>query len=72
MNQPISLEGREFFDDVTHQGKRIKVGDEVLVPQAGQTRRVTVSGISKSQGHYWVGYEENRKFCPWPLARLAE
>ncbi len=67
----IPLDDREFFENVKYQGKRIKVGDSVIVRQAGQTRQVEVSGIFKSQGHYWVGYEENQQFCPWPLVQVS-
>lgn len=67
----LPLFNDEHFDEVTHQGKQLKVGQPVLVPQAGQTQRVIVTSLVKRQGHYWVGYHDNQKFCPWPLARPA-
>ena len=71
MHQPLPMaDATEFFDQVTHQGKTVKVGDQVMVSQAGQSIEVEVSTISKKQNHYWVGYDENRQFCPWPLVRV--
>lgn len=70
MDQPIPLNEKEFFEEVTHQGKTIKVGDQVIIRQAGQIRLVEVSSLSKSQGHYWVGYNNNQQVCPWPLVQL--
>lgn len=72
MNINLPMMEEEHFDEVKHQGKIISVGDSVIVPQAGQQRLVTVSSISKKQGHYWVGYDDNAHFCPWPLARLQK
>ena len=71
MHQPLPMaDATEFFDQVTHQGKTVKVGDRVMVSQAGQSIEVEVSTISKKQNHYWVGYDDNRQFCPWPLVRV--
>lgn len=70
MSQALPVSGEEYFDEVSHQGKTIKVGDWVIVPDAGQKIEVEVSGILKKQGHYWVGYQQNQRFCPWPLVRL--
>ena len=60
------------FDKVEYQGKIINVGDSVIIQQAGQEKVVVVSGIKRQQGHYWVGYDENNHFCPWPLVRLSK
>ena len=62
----------EQFDEVNHQGKRLKVGDTVMVPQAGQQLVVTISSLVKRQGHYWVGYQDNQHFCPWPLTQPSD
>ena len=59
----------EFFETVTHQGKTIKVGDQVVIQAAGDSRTVEVTSLVKRQGHYWVGYE-GKQFYPWPLVRL--
>jgi hypothetical protein len=67
---PLSEDG--FFDEVTHQGKTIKVGDEVVVNHAGRQQVVTVSSISRKQDHYWVGYLDDQHFCPWPLVQLKK
>ena len=64
--------GEEFFETVTYQGKTISVGNRVVVRQAGQKKVVEVSGIRKNRGHYWVGYNDNKDFCPWPLVSLEE
>ncbi|MFQ5614253.1 MAG: hypothetical protein ACE5H9_19190 [Anaerolineae bacterium] len=69
MSEPLPLAGEEYLEQVEYQGKTIRVGDAVIVPEAGQQRRVEVSSILKKQGHYWVGYDDNRRFCPWPLVR---
>jgi len=69
----ISLDqsdGPEYFKEVNHQGKTLRVGDEVIVNQAGQVRTVVVSSITRKQGHFWVGYDEDARVCPWPLVRL--
>lgn len=66
---PLSQE--EFFDQVTHQGKTIKIGDKVIVRKAGEEKIVEVTSLVKKQGHYWVGYEANQQFYPWPLVRMA-
>ena len=60
----------EHFEEVNHQGKTLKVGDEVIVNQAGQVRTVVVSSISRKQGHYWVAYDNDARLCPWSLVRL--
>jgi hypothetical protein len=60
----------EFFQEVTHQGKTIKVGDQVIVVVAGETRLVEVTSLVKRQGHYWVGYDADQHYYPWPLVRL--
>jgi hypothetical protein len=70
MELPLAQE--EFFDQVTYQGKTIKVGDKVIVRQAGEEKTVEVTSLVKKQGHYWVGYEANQHFYPWPLVRLAK
>ena len=71
MHQPLPMaDAIEFFDQVTHQGKTVKVGDRVMVSQAGQSIEVEVSVITKKQNHYWVGYDDNRQFCPWPLVKV--
>jgi hypothetical protein len=71
MNHSLPLsEPEAFFPEVSHQGKTIKVGDTVLVHHAGQRQTVIVSGILKKQNHYWVAYNENKHFCPWPLVSL--
>lgn len=69
MELPLAQE--EYFDEVTHQGKTIKVGDKVIVREAGEEKTMEVTSIVRKQGHYWVGYEVNRQFYPWPLVRLA-
>jgi hypothetical protein len=66
------LMGEDSFDDVTEQGKPIKAGDKIIIREAGQEKIVEVTGLIKKQGHYWVGYEANQHFYPWPLARLAK
>ncbi|MCL4299452.1 MAG: hypothetical protein KJ077_27195 [Anaerolineae bacterium] len=66
---PLSQE--EYFDKVSHQGKTIKVGDKVVVREAGEEKTVEVTSIIKKQGHFWVGYEANQHSYPWPLVRLA-
>jgi len=63
--------GEEHFDEVSHQGKTIKVGDKVIVRQAGEEKVVEVTSIAKKQGHFWVGYNTNQHFYPWPLIRPA-
>ena len=70
MNEQIPLANEEFFDEVSYQGKTIKVGDSVMVQRAGQSLEVEVSSIKKMQNHFWVGYDTNKHFCPWPLVRL--
>ena len=60
------------FTEVTHQGKQIKIGDEVIVHNAGERHTVTVSSITKRSNHYWVGYANNQHFCPWPLVQIAK
>jgi len=70
MSISLPMADQENFDEVSHQGKRLKVGDRVIVPQAGEERVVEVSSLSKKQGHYWVGYDDDTHFCPWPLVRL--
>ncbi len=62
----------EYFDEVNHQNKTIKVGDEIIVNQAGQNKTVTVSCLFRKQGHYWVGYENDAHVCPWPLMRTIK
>lgn len=71
MSHQIPLNEKAFFNEVSHQGKTIKVGDQVIVPQAGQSRVVEVRSISLTQGHYWIGYDANQ-VCPWPLVRLQK
>ena len=71
MTTPLPM-ADENFEEVEHQGKHIKVGDQVIIQQAGQERVVEVSAITLRQGHYWVGYEANSKFCPWPLVRQLQ
>ena len=68
--QPLADDG--FFDEVSHQGKRIKVGDKVMVNHAGERRVVGVSTIFRKQGHYWVGYDNDQHRCPWPLVQLID
>lgn len=70
MSDHLPLANEEYFDEVSYQGKTIKIGDKVIVIQAGQQREVEVSSILKKQNHYWVGYEDNSQFCPWPLVKL--
>lgn len=65
----LPLAQEESFDEVTHQGKTIKVGDKVVVREAGAEKVVEVTSLIKKQGHYWVGYETNQHFYPWPLVR---
>ncbi len=65
----LPIVDEENFDEVTYQGKVIKVTDTVIVPQAGEKRKVMVSSISKKAGHYWVGYDDNTRACPWPLVQ---
>ena len=72
MTHSLSIAQEEYFDEVSHQGKTIKVGDKVIVWQAGEEKIVEVTSIVKKQGHYWVGYEANQQFYPWPLIRLAQ
>ncbi len=62
----------EQFDQVNHQGKTIQVGDRVLISRAGQQQEVTVSSIIKKQGHFWVGYDADTHFCPWPIVQMIE
>ena len=64
------IEPEESFAEITHQGKTLKVGDSVFVPQAGTKKEVEISSILKRSGHYWVGYENNKQYCPWPLVQL--
>ena len=71
MSVQLPIMGEEQFDEVTHQSKTIKVGDRVIVREAGEEKVVEVTSLVKKQGHYWVGYEANRQFYPWPLVRLA-
>jgi hypothetical protein len=59
----------EFFEEVTHQGKTIKVGDQVIIQAAGESHTVEVTRLVKRQGHYWVGYDSDQ-FYPWPLVKL--
>jgi hypothetical protein len=62
----------EHFDEVTHQGKTLKVGDKIIVREVGEERIVEVTSIVKKQGHFWVGYEANQHFYPWPLVQPAQ
>ncbi len=59
----------EFFQEVSHQGKTIRVGDRAIIQAGGETRTVEVTSLVKRQGHYWIGYGEGQ-FYPWPLVRL--
>ena len=68
LNLPMAVDA--YLHEVNHQGKIIRVGDIVIVQQAGETKMVEVSSIVKKQDHYWVGYDDNAQFCPWPLVRL--
>ena len=71
MSHPLPLAQLEqYFSEVSHQGKTIKVGDTVVVHHAGQRQPVTVSGILLKSNHYWIGYHNNQFFCPWPLVNL--
>ncbi len=72
MSQPLPMAQKEYFEEVTHQGKTIKVGDKVLVNHAGQKQMVEVSSIFKKQQHYWVAYNHNQHVCPWPLAQVVK
>ncbi|MCB0213173.1 MAG: hypothetical protein KDJ52_27775 [Anaerolineae bacterium] len=69
-NQLPMANNAEYFQEVTHQGKTIKVGDTVLVSQTGQQKKVVVSRIVKKQNHYWVSYDGDKGICPWPLVRV--
>ena len=69
MTNPLPLLQDEYFETVSHQGKTLAVGDKVIVNHAGQLKEVTVSSIYKKQGHYWIGYDDNRHNCPWPLVQ---
>ena len=71
MTNAFPLFEDEFFDKVSRQGKTIAVGDKVVVNHAGQRREAVVTSISRKQGHYWVGYDENQHVCPWPLVQPA-
>ena len=64
-----STDGPQQFEEVSHQGKTIRLGDTVLVNHKGQSKEVVVSSLTERQGHYWVGYDEDTHSCPWPLAR---
>lgn len=64
------IEPEESFAEVTHQGKTLKVGDLVFVQQTGAKIEVEISSILKRSGHYWVGYNNNQSYCPWPLVQL--
>jgi len=64
------IEPEESFTEVTHQGKTLNVGDTAFVQQAGTRKEVQISSILKRSGHYWVGYESNKHYCPWPLVQL--
>jgi len=68
---PMAKE-EEMFEQVDHQGKTIKIGDSVLVLQAGQQQEVVVSSLVKKQNHYWVGYNNDKQYCPWPLVRRKQ
>jgi hypothetical protein len=71
MHQQLPItKSEEALDEVSYQGKTIKVGDTVLVHHAGQQQEVEVSSILKKNGHYWVGYQADSRFCPWPLVQL--
>ncbi|MDX1524099.1 MAG: hypothetical protein R3264_20890 [Anaerolineae bacterium] len=62
----------ESFDEVNYQGKAIQVGQAVVIQEAGRQKTVTVTSLVKRQGHYWVGYDQDQRFCPWPLVRLPK
>ena len=64
------IEPEESFAKVTHQGKTLNVGDTVFVQHSGTKKEVQISSILKRSGHYWVGYENNQHYCPWPLVQL--
>ena len=67
----IPLEAPEqFFETATHQNKTIMVGDQVIVHHNGDRRTVTVSSILKRKNHFWVGYDKNQHYCPWPLVQI--
>ena len=71
MEHPLPLaDNVEYFEEVTYQGKTIKVGDTVIVSQTGQQKAVVVNRITKKQNHYWVGYDGDKGICPWPLVRV--
>ncbi len=72
MSYSLPMAEEEYFDKVEHQGKVIKTGDTVIVSQAGKEKAVEVSSIIRKQGHYWVGYNNNAPYCPWPLVRLKQ
>ena len=72
MSYNLPMAEEEYFDEVEHQGKVIKKGDTVMVSQAGKDIAVKVSSIIRKQGHYWVGYNNNAHYCPWPLVRLKQ
>ena len=59
----------QSFETVTYQNKTITVGDRVTVHHSGDRRTVAVTGIVKRENHLWVGYDNNRHFCPWPLVQ---
>lgn len=67
---PLS-EPDQSFTELHHQGKRIKVGDTVVVHHAGERKTVTVTSLIKRNNHFWVGYADDRHLCPWPLVQPA-
>ena len=69
MNDLLPMAEEASFNEISHQGKTIRVGDEIIIREAGETRTATVSSIVQRQGHYWVGYDDNAKFYPWPLVQ---
>jgi hypothetical protein len=60
----------QFFETATHQNKTITVGDKVTVHHSGERRTVTVSSIVKRDNHFWVGFDRDRYYCPWPLVQM--
>jgi len=64
------IEPEESFAEVTYKGKTLKVGNPVFVQHSGTRKEVEISSILKRSGHYWVGYESNKHYCPWPLVQL--
>jgi hypothetical protein len=66
---PLS-EPEQTFAAITHQGKAVKVGDQVVVHHAGTRITVTVDSIIKRDNHFWVGYDNNQHFCPWPMVSV--